>query len=103
MVFEYQTLVHNLIVKANFTARQALHFDAGLNEALGNPSDERLESAPDRERGRGAFAGEERAVSIFVISLRSICGPSPRFSAKPSLRFGRSGSDDLEDDRTIDQ
>ncbi len=40
MVFEHQTLVHNLITQANFSTRQALHFDRALSRDLGEVSTE---------------------------------------------------------------
>lgn len=94
MVFEHQTLVHNLIVKASFTARQALHYEAGLNEALGNPSDERLESTTRRI----ANAGENLLQGIFLSDEAAIVEPikgEPEFvetfvSHGPHDRQGRS-------------
>lgn len=50
MVFEHQTMVHNLLTKANFAARQALHYESELNRALGEPSDRRLDSTTRRIR-----------------------------------------------------
>ena len=53
LVFEHQTLVHNLITKASFTARQALHYETGLNRALGEPEGKRLESTTRRIESAG--------------------------------------------------
>ena len=39
MVLEHQTEMHNLIVKANFQARLALHEEAELNRELGRSAD----------------------------------------------------------------
>ncbi len=53
MVFEHQTLVHNLITNASFTTRQALHYERSLNKALGEPEDRRLESTTRRIQNAG--------------------------------------------------
>ena len=53
LVFEHQTHLHNLIVKASFAARQALHYEAGLNKALGEPAGNRLESTTRRIENAG--------------------------------------------------
>ncbi len=63
MVFEHQAHVHNLITKANFAARQALHYERGLNEALGEPADHRLESTTRRI----ANAGDELLKGMLMI------------------------------------
>jgi hypothetical protein len=67
MVFEHQTLVHNLLTKANFETRRALHYEAELNRALGDPLDQRLESTSRRIEHAGdalveglLFANEAR-------------------------------------------
>ncbi len=48
MVLEHQAMVHNLITKANFETRQALHYEAALNRALGEPPDRRRDSTTRR-------------------------------------------------------
>ena len=53
MVFEHQTLVHNRIAKANFATRQAIHYEAELNRALGEPEGTRLESTTRRIQSAG--------------------------------------------------
>jgi hypothetical protein len=53
MILSHQTYVHNLITKANFTARQALRYQVEFNRALGNPPDEKLESVTHRIEGAG--------------------------------------------------
>jgi hypothetical protein len=53
MVLEHQTLVHNRITRASFEARQALHYQAALNEALKEPKDRRLESTTRRIQSAG--------------------------------------------------
>jgi hypothetical protein len=53
MVLEHQTLVHNRLTQANFATRQALAYERDMNEALGKPADERLESTERRIRSAG--------------------------------------------------
>jgi hypothetical protein len=53
LVLAHQTYVHNLITKANFTARQALQYQVDFNRAIGNPPDEKLESVTRRIEGAG--------------------------------------------------
>jgi len=48
MVLEHQVLVHNRIARAAFTAREALHYEKALNEALQNAPGTRLESTTRR-------------------------------------------------------
>ena len=48
MVLEHQTRMHNLITRANFETRSALHYDRIMNEAMGRPLDHRSESAQRR-------------------------------------------------------
>jgi hypothetical protein len=63
MVLEHQTLVQNRITKANFAARQALHYQAELNRALGEPGDVRLQSTTSRI----ASAGEDLIEAILFV------------------------------------
>jgi hypothetical protein len=55
MVLEHQTRVHNLITRANYETRQAVHLDAAMNQALGRPSDH----VSDSTHRRIAAVGEE--------------------------------------------
>jgi hypothetical protein len=48
MLLEHQVLVHHRIARAAFTAREALHYENTLNEALRNPPGTRLESTTRR-------------------------------------------------------
>src|SRR6185295_9351175 len=48
MVMEHQTYVQNLIVRANFLTRAALHDEAELNKALKRPAGYRSESTTSR-------------------------------------------------------
>lgn len=53
MILEHQTFVHNRLTKANFVTRQALAYEASLNEALGAPSSGRLDSTVRRIKSAG--------------------------------------------------
>jgi hypothetical protein len=48
MVLEHQTEMHNLITRASFQTRLALHEEASLNRELGRPADYRSESTTRR-------------------------------------------------------
>ncbi|MCA9263060.1 MAG: hypothetical protein KDA60_04405 [Planctomycetales bacterium] len=48
MVLEHQSRMHNLITRANFETRAALHYDQIMNKAMGRPDDHRSESAQRR-------------------------------------------------------
>lgn len=79
MLFEHQTHVHNLITKANFAARQALHYERGLNEALGEPENNRLDSTTRRIEN----AGDNLLRGLLMIDEASLEGPiagTSRFS-----------------------
>ena len=53
MVLEHQTEMHNLIVKANFQARLALHEEAELNRELGRSADYQSETTWRRLKSVG--------------------------------------------------
>lgn len=48
MVLEHQLLVHNRMVKANFTTQQALDYEVTMNKALNEPVDQRRDSTTRR-------------------------------------------------------
>ena len=48
MVLEHQTYMTNLITRVGFETRMALHSQAAINAALGNPADEKSESTQRR-------------------------------------------------------
>jgi hypothetical protein len=48
MVLEHQTEMHNLITRANFQTRLALHEEAALNKELGRPADYSSETTTRR-------------------------------------------------------
>jgi hypothetical protein len=53
MVLEHQTEMHNLITRANFQTRLALHEEAEINKALGRPADHHSETTVSRIRSAG--------------------------------------------------
>jgi hypothetical protein len=101
MVFEHQAYVHNLITKANFETRRALHYEAELNRALGDPLDTRLESTTRRI----AHAGDKLVEGLLFANEARLAEPisgtssfAERFAERgPRDRQGRSLRDfDLE-------
>ncbi len=70
LVLEHQAMAHNLIIQANFSTRQALHYQAMLNRELKEPPGNRWASTLSRIRSVGdplvkylLFAGEARLQS----------------------------------------
>jgi hypothetical protein len=53
MVFEHQTQMHNAITRASFQTRQALHYNATLNQELGESADHRWGSTTSRIHSAG--------------------------------------------------
>jgi len=53
LVLEHQTLVHNRLTRANYAARQALHYQAEMNRALGEAEGHRWESTTRRIESAG--------------------------------------------------
>jgi hypothetical protein len=53
MVLEHQAEMHNLIGRAGFLTRIALHEEAEINKALGRPADYRSESTTSRFQSAG--------------------------------------------------
>jgi hypothetical protein len=94
MVFEHQTTVHNLLTKANFAARQALHYESELNRALGEPSDRRLDSTTRRIRNAADALLQAMLCSKEAPLTAPVSGTSTyaeRFaSAGPRDKKGRS-------------
>jgi hypothetical protein len=48
LVFEHQTYIHNLLTKANFTARDAMHYELEFNRVLKEAPDHPLDSTTRR-------------------------------------------------------
>ncbi|MCC7423467.1 MAG: hypothetical protein IT428_24590 [Planctomycetaceae bacterium] len=94
MVLEHQSMVHNLLTKANFAARQALHYESELNRALGEPSDRRLDSTTRRIRNAADALLQAMLCSKEAPLTAAVAGTSEyaqRFTnAGPRDKRGRS-------------
>jgi hypothetical protein len=94
MVLEHQTLAHNVLTQANFSARQALHSEEAMNRALGNAEGERLESTTRRisnaaNRIVDAFLFVDEAT--LTAPIRGTSGYADHFESRgPHDRQGRS-------------
>lgn len=96
MVLEHQVFVHNRITRAIFTTREALHYEAALNEALKNPPGTRLESTTRRIQNAGdrlvealLFSGEAKILEPISGAsgfAAEFSGAGPRDSQGRSLR-----------------
>ncbi len=53
MVLEHQARMHNLLTRANYEARSALHYDRMMNEALGREADFQSETTERRIAAAG--------------------------------------------------
>jgi hypothetical protein len=91
MVFEHQVLVHNLLTKANFETRRALHYQADLNRALGEPETNQLESTTRRIQ----HAGDQLVEGLLFSDEAAIEAPIKGTSAFPDL-FAESGPRDSQ-------
>lgn len=94
MVAEHQTHVQNLITRANYETRLALHYEQTLNKELGRPVDARLDSTLSRIRSVG-----ERLVQALLFvkeapltaPIRGTSGFAEQFAAQgPRDRQNRS-------------
>ena len=96
MVLEHQAETHNLITRANFTTREALHAEARLNKDLNEPAGHRWQSTTTRIQSTGndlvkylLFSGEAsltaklRGTSTFTEEFTQ---RGPRDSQGRSLR-----------------
>jgi hypothetical protein len=101
LVMEHQTMTHNAIVRANFTARQAKHYQDALNRELKMPDDNVWDSTKSRIKSAG-----EPLVKCLLFSeeapltdpVRGTSGFAEAFAARgPKDTAGRSLRDfDLE-------
>jgi hypothetical protein len=94
MVLEHQAEMHNLIARANFQTRMALHEEAELNKALGRPAEYRSESTTRRIKGAGEplvkyllFSGETKLTD----PVKGTSAFADEFARRgPRTRDGRS-------------
>jgi hypothetical protein len=70
-VLAHQVMGHNLIARANFTTRQALHYQESLNRELGEPPGHRWESTTRRIRS----AGEELVDYLLFVGEAPLAEP----------------------------
>lgn len=91
MVLEHQTFTHNRLTKANFAARQALHYEATMNRALGNPAGTRLDST----RRRIESAGDELVDALLMVGEAKLTAPISGTSGYAET-FARSGLRDAQ-------
>lgn len=71
MVLEHQVLVHNRIAKAGYAVRSALHYQEGMNRALGEPLDNRLESTTWRIES----AGNDLVEALLLVGEAPLTAP----------------------------
>lgn len=94
MVLEHQGDMHNLLTRASFLTRQALHEELEINKALGRPASHRSESTVSRIRSAGEplvrymlFSGETQLTE----PLKGTTSFAAEFVQKgPRDRQGRS-------------
>ncbi len=94
MVLEHQADAHNLIGRANFLTRQALHYQESLNRELKEPADRVWDSTKSRIKSAGEplveyllFSGEAELTA----PIRGTSGFAEKFAqAGPRDRKGRS-------------
>ena len=91
MVLEHQTMVHNYLTKANFVARQALHYQAELNRALGEPEANPLASTASRIQ----HAGDDLLEAILFVDEAPLVAPMEGTSAF-AQRFAEAGPRDSQ-------
>lgn len=91
MVLEHQTLVHNRLTKANFTARQALDYEQAMNQALGYPPEKRLDSTLRRIQN----AGNELVEALLLVGEARLTAPISGTSGFAET-FARSGVRDSQ-------
>ena len=104
MVLEHQTDAHNLITRANFLTRQAMHYQQSLNRELKEPPDRVWDSTTSRIKNAGEplveyllFSGEAelaapiRGTSGFADEALVARGNVHRFRSRMAGGHGRDG------------
>jgi len=89
MVLEHQTLMHNRLAKANFAARQALHYEIEVNRSFGEPEDKRLESTTRRIES----AGNDLVEALLLVDEAKLTAPLQGTSDYAN-QFSRQGPHD---------
>ena len=94
MVLEHQAFVHNRLTRANFDTRQALAYEATINEATDEPAGSELESTTRRIKSTG-----DRLVQALLLTdeapltapIKGTSGYAEQFaSSGPRDKQGRS-------------
>ena len=94
LVMEHQAIAHNMIIQANFSTRQALHYEEMLNRELKEPAGNRWASTLSRIRSVGdplvkylLFSGEPKLES----PIKGTAGFTEQFAKQgPRDSQGRS-------------
>ena len=91
MVLEHQTLVHNRLTKASYTARQALEYEREMNRALGEPASNRLDSTTRRIQN----AADDLVEALLLVGEAKLTAPIEGTSGYADL-FPLSGPRDRQ-------
>lgn len=91
LVLEHQTLVHNRLTKANYTARQALEYEREMNRALGEPEANRLDSTTRRMQG----AADDLVEALLLVGEAKLTAPIEGTSGYAD-RFASTGPRDQQ-------
>ena len=91
MVLEHQTFVHNRLAKANFVARQALHYEQEVNRSFGDPPGNRLESTTRRIE----HAGNDLVDALLLVGEAKLTAPIHGTSDYAN-RFSQQGPHDSQ-------
>lgn len=91
MVLEHQALVHNRLTKASFTTRQALYYEAALNQELGEPAEHRLDSTTRRIQS----AGDDLVEAMLMADEAPLTAPIEGTSGFAN-KFSRQGPRDSQ-------
>jgi len=91
MVLEHQTLVQNRLTRANFSARQALHYENEVNRALGEAAGHRMESTTHRIES----AGDDLVKALLLVGEAKLTAPVSGTSGYAE-QFSRIGPRDRQ-------
>ncbi|MBX9790512.1 MAG: hypothetical protein K2Y37_16455 [Pirellulales bacterium] len=91
LVLEHQTLVHNRLTKANYTARQALEYQREMNRALGEPETKRLDSTTRRLQA----AADDLVEALLFVGEPKLTAPIAGTSGFAAT-FARAGPHDRQ-------
>jgi hypothetical protein len=89
VVLEHQTFVHNHLAKANFVARQALHYEKEINRSFGEPEEKRMESTNSRIEN----AGNDLVDALLLVGEAKLTAPI-RGTSDYAHKFSQQGPHD---------